>query len=112
MSRNAACHGVAAALVAALLCSCATHSAQPEVSLSAASRNDDTRFIVLAVANDPGGTSRGYAAGNDYVVSDSARRALRTVANQYHLRSVAAWPITLLHLQCAVFAIPDDATRT
>ncbi|MGB8692272.1 MAG: S8 family serine peptidase [Steroidobacteraceae bacterium] len=111
---------LAPALAAAvLLYGCATPGAPQEDSLAAASRIDDARFIVLAVINDPatanirsGGTGRGYVAGSNYVVSDSARRALRTVANQYHLRSVAAWPITLLHLQCAVFAIPDDATRT
>ncbi len=105
-------------LAAALLCGCATPGAPQETSLAAASRSDETRFIVLAVSNDPaanmrsGGTARGYGAGSDYVVSDSARRALRAVANQYRLRSVAAWPITLLHLQCAVFAIPENATRT
>ena len=118
MSLRPDCRWLVPALAAALLCACATPGVQPQVSLTAASRSDDTRFIVLAVANDPatanaraGGTPRGYGAGSDYVVSDSARRALRTVANQYRLRSVAAWPIALLHMQCAVFAIPVDAKR-
>ena len=116
--REPGCRPLAAALVTVLLCACATPGVAPEESLTAASRSDETRFIVLAVTNDPasanaraGGTPRGYSAGSDYVVSDSARRALRTVANQYHLRSVAAWPIALLHMQCAVFAIPPEATR-
>jgi subtilisin family serine protease len=86
--------------------------------LSAAALNDSSRFIVLAVANEAsagsaraGGTQRGYAGGDDYVVSDGARRALRALAAQFHLQSVAAWPIALLHLQCAVYAIPEGVTR-
>jgi len=86
--------------------------------LQSAARDDAARFIVLAVTNEPvtgvvrtGGTLRAYAAGNGYVVSDAARRTLRALARQYHLQPVAAWPIALLQMQCAVFAIPDDVTR-
>jgi subtilisin family serine protease len=89
-----------------------------EPALAAATLGDSSRFVVLAVANVPfasaaraGGTPRPYGGGNDYAVSDGARRALRALALQFHLQSVAAWPIALLHLQCAVFAIPAAATR-
>ncbi len=87
-------------------------------ALLAATRSDDSRFIVLAVANDSvtamvrtGGTPRAYGGGSDYAVSDAARRSLRALAAQYRLQSVAAWPIALLHMQCAVFAIPEGAVR-
>ena len=86
--------------------------------LLAATRSDDSRFIVLAVANESvtamvrtGGTPRAYGGGSDYAVSDAARRSLRALAAQYRLQSVAAWPIALLRMQCAVFAIPEGAVR-
>ncbi|MDE2251461.1 MAG: S8 family serine peptidase [Gammaproteobacteria bacterium] len=87
-------------------------------ALALAARADASRFIVIAVANEPGqrplhagSTPRGYADGAGYLVSDGARRALRALERQYHLQSVAAWPIGLLHLQCAVYAMPAGGTR-
>lgn len=113
-----------AALIAALLCMLAVPAAQADspvasaAQLQAAARDDASRFIVLAVVNDPaaamartGGSMRAYGGSSDYVISDAARRALRALAAQYRLQAVAAWPIALLHMQCAVFAIPADTTR-
>jgi subtilisin family serine protease len=111
-------HSILPSLAAMLLCVVGSPPTRADSALQAASRIDAARFIVLAVANDPvsaaartGGTTRAYGGGNDYAVSDSARRALRDVAAQYRLQSAAAWPIALLHLQCGVFAIPEGATR-
>lgn len=86
--------------------------------LALAARADASNFIVVAVANDPGqrpvsagSTPRGYAADDAYAVSDGARRMMRALQGQYRLQPVAAWPIPLLHLHCAVFALPPGSTR-
>jgi len=120
--RSAAAKGIA--LAAALLWLAAFPAAHCQSApdspahLQAASRDDGSRFIVLAVTNAPatamiraGGTLRAYPAGNAYGVSDAARRTLRALARQYRLQPVAVWPIALLQMQCAVFAIPDEVTR-
>ena len=108
------------ALASLLVAGCAsTRNAAPaDNALSAASRTDASNFIVVAVANDPGqrplfagGTSRGYAASDGYSVSDGARRTMRAVAGKYRLQAVAAWPIQLLRMHCAVFALPAGSTR-
>ena len=108
--------------IAALLltgCASAPDTAPPDRdTLALASRADASNFIVVAVANDPGqrpvnagSTPRGYSAGDGYAVSDGARRTMHALAGQYRLQPVAAWPISLLHLQCAVFALPAGSTR-
>jgi hypothetical protein len=90
---------------------------RPDALATAAEANSD-QFIVLAVANDPdpqsahpGSTGRSYSGSSDYVVSDSARRTMRNLSAQYHLQPVAAWPIGLLHLHCAVLKVPAGVTR-
>lgn len=114
-----------AALVLALLAvvhanpaRAAASAATSDAGLLAATRSDDTRFVVVAVANDPvtalvrsGGTARAYGGGSAYAVSDAARRALKALSRQYRLQEVSAWPIALLHMHCAVFAIPDGVAR-
>ena len=96
------------------LTACATGvgagAVRPE-RLAPATRDNAGNFVVLAVANEPdrisahpGSTARSYGSGSDYVVSDGARRAMRALAAEYQLQPVAAWPIGLLHLQCAVLA--------
>jgi subtilisin family serine protease len=104
-----------------LLAGCAsTPAAAPgdSAALTLAARADASRFIVVAVTNEPGqgpmragSTPRGYADGAGYLLSDGARRTMQALAGQYHLQPVAAWPISLLHLHCAVFALPAGATR-
>ncbi|MGH8252405.1 MAG: S8 family peptidase [Steroidobacteraceae bacterium] len=110
----------ALALASLLVAGCAsTHTAaQSDNELSMASRTDASNFIVVAVANEPGqrplfagGSSRGYAASDGYTVSDGARRTMHAVAGKYHLQAVAAWPIQLLRMHCAVFALPAGSTR-
>jgi hypothetical protein len=87
-------------------------------ALATATQTNSDQFIVLAVANDPdpqsahpGGTGRSYNGSSDYVVSDGARRTMRNLSAQYHLQPVAAWPIGLLHLHCAVLEVPAGVTR-
>ncbi len=87
-------------------------------ALAAETQRNSERYIVLAVANDPaplparpGSTGRSYGGTSDYIVSDSARRAMRTLSGEYHLQPVAAWPIGLLRLHCAVLQVPDGVTR-
>jgi subtilisin family serine protease len=108
-------------IVALLLAGCAsTPAAAPgdRAALALAARADASNFIVVAVANEPGprsvhagSTPRGYTDGAGYGVSDGARRTMHALAGRYHLQPVAAWPISLLHLHCAVFALPAGTTR-
>jgi len=104
-----------------LLAACVTAGPATEMrsaTLSPEARANPGNYIVVAVANDPdpvathaGSTGRSYSGGTDYAVSDGARRALRELAGEYRLQPVAAWPIGLLHMQCAVLALPDGAAR-
>jgi subtilisin family serine protease len=108
-------------IAAVLLAGCASAPAAApgdQAALALAARADASRFIVVAVANEPGqravhagSTPRGYAGGAGYLVSDGARRTMRALAGRYHLQPVDAWPISLLHLHCAVFALPAGAAR-
>ncbi len=112
---------LAAAFPLLVLAGCATtpgRGAADAGALAQASRSDASNFIVVAVANEPGpaaihpgSTARDYSDAAAYLVSDGARRAMRALGNDYHLQPVAAWPINLLHLQCAVFALPAGLTR-
>ena len=110
-------HALWGAVALLVLAGCAANATRPN-ALDQAARADTSRFIVVAVANDPdpglahpGSSTRGYAGDEGYIVSDQARRAMRSLAAQYRLRQVDAWPISLLHLQCAVFALPAGVTR-
>jgi hypothetical protein len=98
----------------ALLClsGCATTAPGP-AALIEATRLDASRFVVIAVPNEPaparlhlGGTAFEYGNQQGYAVSDGARRTLHALASHYHLQYAQSWPIGLLHLQCAVFALP------
>ena len=112
---------IATAFTLLLLAGCATTSdpgAPAAAALALASRTDAANFIVVAVDNDPGppaihagSTARSYGEGDGYQISDGARRVLHAVESDYHLQPVAAWPISLLRLQCAVFALPGGITR-
>jgi subtilisin family serine protease len=117
---NALRTGTAAPWVAAALLSlagCAANSTRP-AALEQAARADASQFIIVAVANDPdpararpGSTTRAYGGDASYAVSEGARRLMRALATQYRLQQVSAWPIDLLHLQCAVFALPAGTAR-
>jgi len=110
---------IIAPLAVLALASCATGGASARTApLAPAAQADSTQYIVLAVANDPapvavhaGGTGRGYGGQAPYAVSDGARRTLQEVESQYGLQPVAAWPIGVLHLQCALLQLPAGSTR-
>jgi subtilase family protein len=98
----------------ALLClsGCATTVPRPD-ALIEATRVDASRFVVIAVPNEVapmrphmGGTAFDYGDQQGYAVSDGARRTMQALASHYHLQYTESWPIGLLHLQCAVFALP------
>lgn len=79
---------------------------------------DERRLIVLAVANPPepapvhaGSSQRSYDTLPRYAAGMGARTSLAVVAEAYGLHPLAAWPIASLRLHCAVFKIPDGATR-
>ena len=109
-----------AALVV-LLAGCASGAGPMAVrpdALAPAAQANSEKFIVLAVANEPdslsmraGSTGRSYSSTGNYVVSDGARRTLGRLSTEYHLQPVAAWPISLLRLHCAVMEVPPGVTR-
>jgi hypothetical protein len=105
--------------LSALLClsGCATTAPRPG-ALIEATRLDASRFVVIAVPNEPvptrlhmGGTAYAYGDQQGYAVSDGARRTMHALASHYHLQYTQSWPIGLLHLQCAVFALPAGTAR-
>jgi subtilisin family serine protease len=83
-----------------------------------AMRDHPERLIVVAVAN-PRGASSGpagstignYASLQQYVAGAAAHRTMDAVKRAHGLREVAAWPITALHLHCAVLEVPDGTSR-
>ena len=91
---------------------CASTAPRPH-ALIEATRLDASRFVVIAVPNEVaparlhlGGAAFDYGGQQAYAVSDGARRTMQALASRYHLQYAQSWPISLLHLQCAVFALP------
>jgi subtilisin family serine protease len=77
---------------------------------------DAARLIVVAVQNAPltplrtGSTRRSYTPGQ-YAVSAAAQGDLQALTREYHLQPLSQWPIELLEMHCALFAIPLGADR-
>ncbi len=115
------CLRLGSAVLLVLLASCATGTGPAAVradALATATHANSDQYIVLAVANDPdsvsvrpGSTGRSYAGNADYAVSDGARRTMQNLTSEYRLQPVAAWPIGLLRLHCAVLEVPAGVSR-
>lgn len=108
-----------ACLLIAWLAGCAV---APETTIDARSfealRAQPDRLIVIAVSNVPeligtraGATPRAYGSAPHYSTSDSARAVVASLARDYGLREISAWPIRPLQLHCVVFEIPPLAAR-
>ena len=76
------------------------------------------RYIIVAVENEPaafvahaGATPRDYEVVSDYGPTAQARQTMHSVASEYGLKEVNAWPIEPLHVHCAVLEIPAGADR-
>jgi subtilisin family serine protease len=104
--------------LAAALAGCAA-STRHDVLASSAGRTveDAGQLVVLAIDNAdpispprPASTRPGYA-GAPYSASDSARASLRALAGEYGLTEVAAWPIKVLKMHCAVLRVPAGSSR-
>lgn len=110
--------GFLAALLILALGGCASPATRDAMSIPATgSAMDEQDLIILAVENDSAGTAPrpastrpGYA-GTAYRASDRARAQMRDLAREYGLSEVAAWPIQVLTLHCAVLRIPAGAER-
>jgi hypothetical protein len=106
-------------LIAAGVGGCATPSTPSLASeMPAAAREAPDRYLVVTVRNDSGpvtlraaGTPRGYDGVASYTVSSEARATARGLATDYGLTEAAAWPITLLHVHCIVYALPNGVER-
>jgi hypothetical protein len=109
--RETMCRVLVAILVVAMAMPGAAQAQAADVS------SPDERLIIVTIANDVGPTvragssSRAYDGMIGYTASTRARRIAGALAADYHLRSVSAWPIAVLHVHCIVFEIPDGRSR-
>ena len=108
---------VMAALFAAGVAGCTANGSRDALSIQSAGENDEENLIIVAVENGthagpprPASTRPGYG-GAAYRASDTALAEMRAVALEYGLTEVAAWPIQVLTLHCAVLRIPAGASR-
>ncbi|HET7202622.1 MAG TPA: S8 family serine peptidase [Steroidobacteraceae bacterium] len=87
--------------------------------LPAAVRAEPERYLLVTVANRvaalpsrAGSTLRGYdAAAVGYRVSSQARMLANTLAIEYGLRQVSAWPIATLRVHCLLYEVPPGRSR-
>jgi len=108
-----------AALLALLLCGCASDPAQ--IQLRAPLQHlsgPEEHYIVAGVDNPPlpppghaGSTPRGYDLLDAYGPSPRARQTLLALEKEYGLHEVTAWPIVPLRMHCAVLEVPAGADR-
>lgn len=103
--------------LAAVLAGCATGRDDLLAGGATGAMQDEDRLVVLAVDNDapaspprPASTRPGYF-GASYVASDAARASMRALAGEYGLAEVAAWPIAVLKVHCAVLRVPEGSSR-
>jgi hypothetical protein len=102
------------------ICGCSSTAVRiRSLALDDQATQSPDRFIVAAVDNatapfmaHAGSTPRGYDGVTVYGPTPQALRIMRTVADDYGLHQVSAWPIEPLHMQCALMKIPDGADRT
>ncbi len=76
------------------------------------------RLILVTVENEPpalanraGSTPRVYGGVQNYSASGAARDMVASIARDYHLSEVAAWPIPVLRVHCVVFEIPAASSQ-
>ena len=81
-------------------------------------REHPERLIVVALANptesitaSAGSTAAGYTVGQRYAAGSDSRAALAALKEEYGLRELAAWPITVLRLHCVVLEIAQGTSR-
>jgi hypothetical protein len=84
----------------------------------APTREDSSRYIVLAVDNPlrqvparAGSSLPAYGGPARYVLGSQAAGVLSSLQREHGLHEVAAWPITALGLHCVVFGLPDGGSR-
>jgi subtilisin family serine protease len=105
-----------AALLSLLGGCAADRSLRASAQLPSAARDAPQRYLVLTLRNprmSPGtraaSTPRGYDGSGLYAAGAVARHQSRVIAADYHLQTVASWPIALLGVHCLVYALPAEA---
>lgn len=106
-------------LLGAGLCACAGAPLRPVTGASQEQmRQLESRLILVTVGNPPetvptraAAGIRGYDALPTYGAGAGARETSARIARQYHLQSVAEWPISALKVNCVVFKVPDGSSR-
>lgn len=104
--------------LALLAAGCATTRRDDVLSVpSAGTAAGEEQLIIVTVDNGdgagpprPASTRPGYG-GVNYAASTAAREAVRDLAAEYGLTEVAAWPIEVLKVHCAVLRIPEGSSR-
>jgi hypothetical protein len=102
-----------------VLTGCATAGHRRADALPEIVRTSPDRLILVTVANEPsplanraGSTPRAYGGLHNYSASGAARDMVASIARDYHLSEVAAWPIPVLRVHCVVFQIPAASSRS
>lgn len=116
MMRHAA--ALLASMAAALLGACAAMPPGDVLPvLSPQQMADESRLVVVAIDNGdvagpprPASTRPGYQGGA-YASSAAALATMRTLAREYSLTEVTAWPIGVLDVHCAVLRIAAGSSR-
>ena len=90
----------------------------PRAVLPDQARSEPERYVLVTVhnfaaplASRAGSTLRGYDGAAAYTVSSAAAVAARSIASDYGLQQVAAWPIATLRVHCLVYRVPEGQTR-
>jgi subtilisin family serine protease len=104
-------------LLAAILAGCAT-TGRDDVLRAGPVGSDSGRDLVIVAIHDeatgnpprPASTRPGYLSAT-YAGSAAARSTMRALATDYALSEVAAWPIDVLKMHCAVLRITAGESR-
>jgi hypothetical protein len=90
----------------------------PVPPLPQAVKNGPEQYLLVTVHNEPaplssraGSTLRGYDGAASYAVSGTARALAHTLAAEYRMEEVSAWPIAALHVHCIVYHVPSADSR-
>jgi hypothetical protein len=106
------------ATLATSVAGCAsTAGGLPIAPLPASARDAPGDYLLVTVHNDPaplatraGSTLRGYDGAASYTVSGSARSLAHSLAADYRMQEVTAWPIAALKVHCILYRLPQGDT--
>jgi hypothetical protein len=106
-------------LLAAVLCACADPPVRKNLGASQKQMLQwEPRLVLVTVGNPPEAAPTRAASGirsydtlPTYSAGEGARATSARLAGEYHLQSIAEWPIAALKVHCVVFKVPDESSR-